>query len=85
MDRALTIFINVWFGLFLALNMAGIVGQFYLHGFSEGVSYIQEIYSPFNVVNYMFSVVVLSPGIGAYLWRKKRREKQASEDTVGGV
>lgn len=78
MDRVLTIFIYVWFGLFIAVNVIGIIGQFYLYGFSGGVSYIQEIYSPFNVVNYIVSVVVLSPAIGAFLWRNKRRAKQAN-------
>jgi len=76
MDRALTIFIYVWVGLFVLANLLGIISQFYMHGFSGGVSYIQEIYSPFNVINYVVSVVVLSPAIGAYYWREKRRAKQ---------
>jgi|TARA_B100000315_G_C14283272_1_gene453999 uncharacterized membrane protein len=73
MDRALTIFIYLWAGIFVLLNVVGIIGQFYLHGFSGGLSYIQEIYSPFNVINYIFSIVVLSPAIGVYYWREKKR------------
>ncbi|MFC4352253.1 hypothetical protein ACFOW6_11950 [Fodinicurvata halophila] len=77
MDRALTVFIYVWIGLFVLANLAGILGQFYLNGFSEGVSYIQEIYNPFNFINYLFSAIVLSPAIGAYFWRENRRAKIA--------
>ena len=75
MDRALTIFIYVWAGLIVLANLVGIIGQFYLHGFSEGIAYIQEIYSPFNVINWIVVVVALSPAIGAYYWREKRRKK----------
>jgi uncharacterized membrane protein len=77
MDRALTIFIYIWVGLFFLVNVIGIIGQFYLHGFTGGLSYIQEIYSPFNVINYIVIVVTLSPAFGAYLWREKRRAKRA--------
>lgn len=78
MDRALTIFMYIWAGSIVLANLAGIVGQFYLHGFGGGVSYIQEIYSPFNVVNYVVIVITLSPAIGAYYWREKRRQKSRS-------
>jgi hypothetical protein len=77
MDRALTIFIYVWGGLIVLANVLGIVGRFYLHGFGGGISYIQEIYSPFNVINYAVTLVTLSPAIGAYYWREKRREHRA--------
>ena len=84
MDKALTVFVHVWVGLFVAANLIGIIGQFWLHGFGGGISYVQEIYSPFNIINYIISVVVLSPALGAYLWRDKRRarasEKNASEN-----
>ncbi|GER02317.1 hypothetical protein JCM17845_29400 [Iodidimonas gelatinilytica] len=77
MDRVLTIFIYAWSGLFVLANLLGIIGQFYLHGFSGGLTYIQEIYSPFNVINYVVSIVVLSPAFGAYYWREKRRARSA--------
>ena len=76
MDRVLTIFIYVWSALFVLVNLVGIVGQFYLRGFSGGLSYIQEIYSPFNIRNFIVSIVFLSPALGAYFWREKRRKKQ---------
>ena len=75
MDRALTTFIYVWAGFIILANLVRIIEQFYLHGFSGGVSYIQEIYSPFNYINFIFTIVTLSPAIGAYYWREKRRRK----------
>ncbi len=78
MDRALTIFIYVWVGLFVAANVVGIVGQFYLHGFSGGMSYVQEIYSPFNIINFAFMMITVSPAYGAYYWREKRRGTKVS-------
>lgn len=77
MDRALTIFINVWVGLFVLANVLGIAGQFYLHGFTGGLAYIREIYSPFNVINYIVMTVTLLPAIGAYQWREQYRAKAA--------
>ena len=76
MERALTIFINVWVGLFALVNLIGIAGQFYLHGFGGGLSNIQEIYSPFNVINFVVAVVTLSPALGAMLWRDKIRSRR---------
>ena len=76
MDRVLTIFIYAWVGLFVLANLIGIIGQFYIHGFSGGVAYVQDIYNPFNIINVIISVVTLSPAIGAYVWREKRREQR---------
>jgi hypothetical protein len=77
MDRALTIFIYVWGGLIVLANVLGIIAQFWFHGLGGGISYIQEVYSPFNVTNYAVTLVMLSPAIGAYYWRENRREKRA--------
>jgi hypothetical protein len=82
MDRALSVFIYIWAGIFAALNVIGVIGQFYLQGFSGGVSYIQEMYSPFNILNYLVMMIALSPAIGVYFWREKRRNKKLMEDIV---
>jgi hypothetical protein len=83
MDRILTIFIYTWVGLFILANLVGVIGQFYLDGFSGGVSYIQEIYSPFNISNYIVAMVTLSPAIGAYCWREKRRANLTPDRHLG--
>jgi hypothetical protein len=80
MDRALSIFIYIWVGIFAALNLIGVIGQFYLQGFSGGLSYIQEMYSPFNILNYIVMMASLTPAMGVYYWREKRRNKKMMED-----
>lgn len=76
MDRALTVFMYFWICLITLAHLVGIVGQFYLHGFSGGISYVQEIYSPFNVINFIVTIVTLLPAVGAYFWRERRRARQ---------
>ena len=52
----------VWFtlaSLFIAANLI-------LVWYHEGFSAVQEIMSPFNIVNFIAVIVTLSPGIGAY-------------------
>jgi len=73
LDRFLSVFIHLWIGLIVLLNLVGIFTQFYLHGIGGGISYIQDTYSPFNWINYIFEVIALLPAIGAYHWRKKIR------------
>lgn len=42
----------------------------------EGFSGVQELLSPFNVINWIVTVVTLAPSLGALLWAKKLQEKQ---------
>jgi hypothetical protein len=76
MDRALMLFVNIWVGIIVLAMLVVIIGQFYLHGFGGGVSFIQEAYSPFNIANYILLLIALSPAIGAYLWKAKRSKKR---------
>lgn len=76
MIKFLTVFIYIWVGLFISLNILGVLTQFYMYGFSEGLSYIWKIYSPFNIVNYIFMIVSLLPAIGAYIYMDKLKENR---------
>lgn len=80
MARILTGFIYVWAGLFIAANLAGIIGQFYLHGPAHGIEYVQATYSPWNVANFVVSAVFMSPAIAAYYWRETIRRKAAAKE-----
>lgn len=84
MDKLLTIFIYVWVGLIVALNIFGIAAMFYLHGFSAGLEYVQTTYSPFNLVNWAFTIVTLLPAIGAGWWRERRRAKERQKILAQG-
>jgi len=79
MDRFLTIFMYVWVGIFVALNLVGIVFEFYSLGFNGGIEYVQKTYSPFNLINWTFTLITLSPALGAHLWLEKRRKKALQE------
>lgn len=77
MDRALTWFIGLWVGLVLALNLLGIGAMLATaESFGVGLSRVWSTFSPFNVVNYLLEVVLLSPAIAAHLWRGRRRKRE---------
>jgi uncharacterized membrane protein len=74
MDKTLTAFIWVWISLILLLNVLAIVGIFIgADSVWDGVQKVQEIYSPFNIINWIVELVTWSPAIGAYVWRERRR------------
>lgn len=74
MDKALTWFINSWLILVLLANLVAIVGFFVgAETFWDGWTRVREVYSPFNVANFIMEVVSLSPALGAMYWRDRRR------------
>ena len=76
-DRALTFFANVWVGLIAVLNLIAIIG-FVVAAPTlwDGIAKVQEIYSPFNVWNWIVEVVALSPAVGAIAWRDRRLKRR---------
>jgi hypothetical protein len=74
MNALLTGFIYAWSALALCfimlLNFFTLTGEPTLWA---GVEKLQAIWSPFNIVNYAAVVITLSPALGAYWWREKRR------------
>lgn len=76
MDKALTWFIRIWVALAILVNVIAIAG--FIMGaptIGEGWARVQDIYSPFNVINYILELVLVSPALGAYFWRERRRKK----------
>lgn len=43
----------------------------------EGFGAVQDLLSPFNVLNYFVTVVVLAPGIAALTWAQKQKRKDS--------
>jgi hypothetical protein len=75
MDRTLTNFIWGWITLILIVNLFGIVGLFMgADNARQALNEVAEIYSPFNVINWLLELVILSPALGAYVWRERRRK-----------
>lgn len=65
-------FTKVWFvlaGLF-------IVGNLVLVWYFEGFSKMQEIMSPFNIVNFVVVLITLAPGIATHMLAKRLEAKK---------
>ena len=70
--KILKVFSKVWFvlaGLFIAGNL---VLVWYFEGFTK----VQEIMSPFNIVNYIVVLITLAPGIGAHMLAEYLEKKK---------
>ena len=61
MDTTLTSFIWIWITLILVVNLFGIVGLFIgADGTWQALQEVKEIYSPFNVMNWLLELLILS-------------------------
>ena len=80
MARFLKTFAYVWGGLVVVANLVGIAGAFIgSDSFWEAVGLIQSWYSPFNFLNLLLNVALISPAIGAYMLAERladRRQRQ---------
>jgi hypothetical protein len=61
----------VWLILAGLLILAGIIGVWMKDGFSG----VQHFLSPFNVVNWVVTVITLAPGIGLFMLSEKLQSK----------
>ena len=59
--KSLKIFSTVWLVLATLFILFGLVSVWYYEGFSK----LQEIMSPFNIINFVMILITLSPGLGA--------------------
>jgi hypothetical protein len=76
MDKSLERFAMIWGCLVFILNVAAIVGLFIGAGsFWAGWWRVTEIYSPFNVINWIAELVLISPAIGALYWLQRRQAR----------
>ncbi len=69
----LKVFGYIWVTLAVVFIVVGIVGVWMKGGFSA----VQELLSPFNIVNWVVTVITLAPGIAALMWAEKLSQKQA--------
>lgn len=61
----------IWLTLAFILIFAGVVGVWMKEGFSG----VQTLLSPFNVANWIVTVLTLAPGIGALALVSKLQDK----------
>ena len=64
----------IWVTLGVIAILIGIAGTWMKEGFSA----VQDLMSPFNIVNSVAMVLTLAPGLGALAWAKNLAEKQAN-------
>ena len=69
----LKVFGYVWLTAAVLLILAGIAGTWMKGGFSA----VQELLSPFNVVNWIVTVITLAPGLGALAWAENLKSKSS--------
>ncbi len=61
----------IWLMFASLLISVGIVGVWMKEGFSG----VQDLMSPYNVTNYIVTVITLSPGIGLLMLSEKLQSK----------
>lgn len=65
------VFGYIWLVLAGLLILVGIIGVWMKEGFSG----VQNLLSPFNVVNYIVTLITLAPGIGLLMLSDKLQSK----------
>ena len=80
-NKLLNVFIKVWVGVVVTLNLMGVAGAFLGNDFWTAVGNIQEWYSPFNIWTHSLNIILVSPAIMVYLWLE--RQKKQPIKTVG--
>ena len=62
-------------GLFIFANLVIIF-------LNEGFGKIQEILSPFNVANFILTIITLAPGLGLMMWSEKIKNKHTETNDI---
>lgn len=65
----------IWLVLAGLLILVGIAGVWMKEGFSG----VQDLLSPFNVANYIVTIITLAPGIGLLMLSNKLQDKARSK------
>jgi hypothetical protein len=83
MDRALNWFIRIWIWIVVGVNIIAVVGLFKsAHGFVNGWLSVSEVYSPFNVKNWLLEMAFISPALGAYAWLERRKKRKTPSQSM---
>ncbi|MDP2630748.1 MAG: hypothetical protein Q8P56_05050 [Candidatus Uhrbacteria bacterium] len=74
----LKVFGYIWLTGAVLLILAGIAGTWMKGGFSA----VQDLLSPFNVANWVVTVITLAPGLGALAWAEKLKTKNLASGRI---
>ena len=65
-----------WIGNVLFYGAAAVIAALILYGwYQNGFGWVQDTLSPFNVWNWLATVIVLAPGMGLIMLGEKLRAK----------
>jgi hypothetical protein len=79
--KILKLFRSVWLGIFCITMIISIVGIFLgADSFWSGWRKLTEVFSPFNLVNWIMVIIFLSPGLLAQKWIDKIETKGKADD-----
>jgi hypothetical protein len=73
--KVLRVFGYIWVTLAVVLILVGYIGVWMKGGFTV----VQELLSPFNIVNWVIMLITLAPGIAALMWAEKLSQKQTMQ------
>lgn len=68
----------IWLTGAALLILAGIAGTWMKGGFSA----VQDLLSPFNVVNWVVTVITVAPGLGALAWAEKLKVRNSTPSQI---
>ena len=63
----------IWVSIALLFILIGIVGTW----IDEGFSGVRQLLSPFNIANWIVTIVTLAPGMGLLMLSRKLHDKLA--------
>jgi len=76
MNKALELFALAWIVFVFLANGIAIAGFFMAAPtFWAGLANVQDIFSPFNVFNWIAELIALSPALGAIWWLERRKAR----------
>ena len=80
-DRALTWFIYAWCGFaavcaFAKIIEAALLASTWYGSIGAAVTTLWDMFDPFNIKHFVAELIFLSPALGAFWWREKRKERR---------
>ena len=75
MNKVLEWFVKIWMALCAVFILFSIATLWWFEGWPK----VQEIFSPFNFINCISLIVLLSPALLASWWLEKNRAKENSK------
>jgi hypothetical protein len=80
LDQILRLFSVTWVTFALIVNLISVGSIWWFEGWRT----VSEIYNPFNPMNALLEIVLLSPAIAAAVWLDRRHRRPAPDKALRG-